>query len=295
MAESWQQLKIKLNKEQLPEMEAFLLENQALSITYQDAYDEPIYEPTPDSSQIWETLILTALFFAEANMQPIQYALEEKFGLLPNHYSLEEVKEENWVEKTQNQYQAQCFGENLWVYPAWNKSPLPEAAATVILNPGLAFGTGTHPTTAMCLRWLAKNAPKDKLIVDYGCGSGILALAALCLGAQQAWGVDYDPQALIASRNNAELNPKLQTYFETVLPEDLPALKADLILANILAKPLVALEKKFVELSKPGTQLVLSGILKEQAEMVHQAYAPHFELLKLEQEEDWVCLSFLKF
>ncbi|MCY1396542.1 Ribosomal protein L11 methyltransferase [compost metagenome] len=182
------------------------------------------------------------------------------------------------------------FGRRLWIVPSWHAAPEPEAV-NLLLDPGLAFGTGTHPTTALCLEWLDGQELAGCKVLDFGCGSGILAIAALLLGAEQAVGTDIDPQALEASRDNASRNGIEPARFPVYLPEDLPREPADVLVANILAGPLVSLAAQLAELVKPGGRLALSGILAEQAEEVRAAYAGSFELDPTAERDGWIRIS----
>jgi ribosomal protein L11 methyltransferase len=182
------------------------------------------------------------------------------------------------------------FGQRLWIVPSWHSAPEPDAV-NLLLDPGLAFGTGTHPTTALCLEWLDGQDLTDCNVLDFGCGSGILAIAALLLGAKQAVGTDIDYQAIEASRDNAERNGIDASRFPLYLPEQLPAEQADVLVANILAGPLVALAPQLISLVKPGGRLALSGILAEQGEEVAAAYAATFDLDPLCIRDGWVRIS----
>ena len=186
-------------------------------------------------------------------------------------------------------YEPMSFGNKLWIVPSHHKAPEPDGI-NILLDPGLAFGTGTHPTTAMCLGWLAQHPPVDQTVIDYGCGSGILAIAAAKLGANKVIAIDNDPQALLATRNNAENNHVLNKIECGGVEHAIPT-PADCLLANILAGPLVNLASLFSEICRPGGTIVLSGILQEQASMVSQAYSEYFTLIEEHQQGDWVLLS----
>jgi ribosomal protein L11 methyltransferase len=183
-------------------------------------------------------------------------------------------------------YAPMQFGTRLWIVPTGFDAPDPDGV-NLLLDPGLAFGTGTHPTTALCLEWLDAHPPVDQVVIDYGCGSGILGIAALKLGAREVWAVDNDPQALVATLDNAQRNA-VAAQVKPVMPGDLPAMHADLLLANILANPLIELAPRFADFVRPGAALVLSGILAEQADSVSAAYGDRFTLQPPAQREDWV-------
>jgi ribosomal protein L11 methyltransferase len=182
------------------------------------------------------------------------------------------------------------FGDRLWIVPSWHDAPDPHAA-NLLLDPGLAFGTGTHPTTALCLEWLDGQDVTSRQVIDYGCGSGILGLAALLLGADHVIGVDTDPQALEASRENARRNKVEEDRLDLFLPGDEPDTMADIMLANILAQPLIGLAPKLAAKVKPGGDIVLSGILSNQAREVMEAYEPWFIMDEPEQREEWIRLT----
>ena len=204
------------------------------------------------------------------------------------------VADREWTRVWEEQFHPLQMGERLWICPSWTPPPDPDAI-NILLDPGLAFGTGTHPTTAMCLRALDADLPSGKRVVDYGCGSGILGIAAARLGAKAVLGVDNDPQAITASRDNAQRNEVPDTYFPVVLPQDdLVATwqaSADWVVANILAGPLVALAPVLTSLMTPGARLLLAGLLVDQAEAVIEAYAPGVALSIADQQEEWVLLA----
>jgi ribosomal protein L11 methyltransferase len=188
-----------------------------------------------------------------------------------------------------DEYHPMRFGQHLWIVPSWSEPPAPEAV-NILLDPGLAFGTGIHPTTALCLEWLDAHPPTGKLVVDYGCGSGVLAIAALRLGARHAWAVDIDPQALTATEDNADKNGIAAGNLYTAGPDGLPPMQADLVMANILAGPLVELAPELTQLLAPGGRLLLSGILAEQADEVRRAY-PEIDWQAHSEREQWACLA----
>ena len=203
---------------------------------------------------------------------------------------MEILEDKDWVRAWMDHYHPMQFGRRLWVVPSWTPPPEPDAI-NLLLDPGLAFGTGTHPTTALCMEWLDGLELTGKTVIDYGCGSGILAVAALLLGARVAYGVDNDPQALTATRNNAERNgvaDRLQTF----LPEDMPAVAADVIVANILAGPLAMLAPTLAAHSRPGAQIALSGIIRPQVDELRSVYEQWFSMNgEAIKEEDWCRLS----
>jgi len=199
------------------------------------------------------------------------------------------LEDKDWEREWMDSFQPMRFGEHLWIVPSWHAAP-DDDAVNILLDPGLAFGTGTHPTTALCLQWLDKHGADHPEVIDYGCGSGILAVAALKLGAGHVWAVDNDPQALIASRDNAAKNAVTERI-DTVAPARLPEQPVRLLLANILAQPLMELAEKFARLVEPGGHIVLSGILEHQAEGISRHYTQWFDMAPAAQQEEWIRLS----
>lgn len=262
----------------------------ALSVTLQDAADQPLFEPPPGATPLWSQVRVTALFEHGADLVRIRAALANRFGGdCADRLQIESLDDRDWVRAWMDGYAPMRFGERLWIVPTGFDAPDPQGV-NLLLDPGLAFGTGTHPTTALCLEWLDAHPPLDQVVIDYGCGSGILGIAALKLGAREVWAVDNDPQALVATVDNAERNG-VAGRVKAVLPGDLPAVPADLLIANILANPLIELAPRFASLLRPGGGLVLSGILAEQAETVSAAYLAGFAMQPPAQREDWVRLE----
>jgi ribosomal protein L11 methyltransferase len=284
---SWLELKLALGGLDAERVEEALEGVGALSVTLEDAGDEPIYEPDADKPSLWSDTHLTALFPAEVHMDSVLSRLKMGLGLaeLPAH-RVEPLEDRDWVREWLKDFKPMRFGRRLWICPTAYAPPDP-GAINLVLDPGLAFGTGTHATTALCLEWLDGAALKDALVVDYGCGSGILAIAAARLGAATVWAVDNDPQALVASRDNAARNGVTEKL-SICLPPAFPSMQADVLLANILAGPLVSLASTFAAHLKPGGRLVLSGILKSQEPDIRRAYAAEFAELETQAKEDWI-------
>jgi ribosomal protein L11 methyltransferase len=260
----------------------------AVSITWQDAEDDPILEPKPGEMRLWANLVVTALYEQDTHLDALLLALEtHKTDWQIASIVLETVEDQAWERAWMDSYQPMCFGQRLWIYPSWFEIP-EDDSVKLLLDPGLAFGTGTHPTTALCLEWLDGADLNAKTVLDYGCGSGILAIAALKLGAQSAVGTDIDPQALQATHDNAERNRIPVKQLNTCYPKQLPPQQYDVVLANILAGPLVELAPTLLQSLKLGGDLVLSGILAEQAESIRAAYAPYLQNLEIVQQGDWI-------
>lgn len=268
------------------------LEDQgALSITVVDQHDDAILEPGPGETPLWPTSIIQALFSDARDAQKAWSTLGADFPTLT--HTLHEIPEQDWVRTCLDDVQPLPFGERLWVCPSWHTPPQTDAI-NLMLDPGLAFGTGTHPTTALCLTWLAHADLEAKTVIDYGCGSGILALAALKLGARHVHAVDLDEQALIATQSNAEKNHIPSEKLSLSQPEKLTQ-PVDLLLANILLAPLLTLESRFQALLNHQGILVLSGVLATQVEQLIQTYiTPDWLHLDTKIQGEWALVLFQK-
>ncbi len=286
----WLQLRLAITPDQAETYEDVLLEAGAVSVTFMDAEDQPIFEPDLGTTPLWRNTHLLALFEGDTDeAELLQRLTRLTAGAVPA-YTAERIEDQDWERSWMDAFQPMRFGQRLWIVPSWHVAPEPEAV-NLLLDPGLAFGTGTHPTTALCLEWLDGQPLAGCHVLDFGCGSGILAIAALLLGAERASGTDIDPQALEASRDNAARNGIDPARFPLYLPEDLPAGQADVVVANILAGPLVSLAPRIVERVAPGGRLALSGILAEQAEEVRAAYNDAFDLDPIAEKDGWVRIS----
>lgn len=286
----WLQVRLAISPEQAETYEDALLEVGAVSVTFMDAEDQPIFEPELNTTPLWSHTHLLALFEADTDASAVFAHLQLLTDAsLPEHHA-EVIEDQDWERSWMDNFQPMRFGRRLWIVPSWHVAPEP-GAVNLLLDPGLAFGTGTHPTTALCLEWLDGQQLQDTQVLDFGCGSGILAIAALLLGARQAVGTDIDVQALEASRDNAQRNDIADERFPVYLPADLPVQQADVLVANILAGPLVSLAPQLSGLVRPGGLLALSGILAEQGEDVAAAYAEDFELDPIANRDGWVRIS----
>jgi len=289
----WLQLRINSSRAQAERIEDLLLEAGAASVTFEDNADEPILEPALGETPLWGLTRVTGLFDAETNTEATDQALEDKLGQsLPDH-RWEQLEDKDWEREWMKHYQPIQCGERLWICPSWLAPPEPECV-NLLLDPGLAFGTGTHPTTFLCLQWLDHLALEGKTVTDYGCGSGILAIASLLLGADSTICVDIDPQALNATTDNAQRNGLTADQTPVYLPDQAPETPTDVMIANILAGPLVSLAPKLASLTKPGGRLCLSGIIESQAEEVMTSYQPWFDFDPPAISEQWVRLTAVK-
>lgn len=325
---SFQNLKFSIqNSERLEQLSDKLEELGAVSVTFEDAEDQPIFEPLPDEVIFWKNTQVSALFPSEIDLSAVIQNLRETENL--QQFSQEAVMDEDWQTLWEQTWKPLCFYDRsssqsthkLWICPSFADTK--EYAGTILrLDPGLAFGTGTHPTTALCLDWLVTYPPQDKQVIDYGCGSGILALAALKLGAKHVYAIDHDRQALQATESNARLNeidPGCLSVLPPVILSDsegslrsFPRLSgdrlaksapqddkrqkelhyelADLLLANILANPLIELAESFAAFLKSGGTIVLSGILSSQVVVIQDAYAPYFTKMTVIEREGWALI-----
>jgi ribosomal protein L11 methyltransferase len=259
----------------------------ALGVTWIDAFDNPIYEPEPQAHPLWDEIIVTALFPEQADIETIKTTLQNQLGMIPIRQS--HVEDENWVEKNLSDFKPIAITPKFWICPSWHEVNIVDAKV-LRLNPGLAFGTGEHPTTQMILKYLIQHPPMHNTVMDYGCGSGILALSACILGAKHAYAVDIDPQALIATHNNAQLNHILDDKITIGLPDTLTHIQVDQLLANIFMVPLLKLHKIFTTLIKPQGEILLSGILASQVEQIFITYEEDFHLTIADQQEEWLLL-----
>ncbi|HLW24584.1 MAG TPA: 50S ribosomal protein L11 methyltransferase [Steroidobacteraceae bacterium] len=270
-------------------VEAALFELGAASITFQDGGDEPVLEPKPGEVRLWSQTQVRALFDGSLDALGTVGLLAERLGAhITAHARIHGVEERDWERVWLENWSSMRFGRRLWVCPTSAAEPADPAALVVRLDPGLAFGTGTHPTTALCLQLLDALELGGRSVIDYGCGSGILGIAALKLGAARVWAVDIDPQALTATRTNGARNGVSARLEVHAPPVHLPP--SDLVLANILAQPLVELAPLLTSACRPGGDLVLSGLLKSQAHQVRAAYGAAFDIVRTVHREDWCCI-----
>ncbi|AIV06992.1 MULTISPECIES: 50S ribosomal protein L11 methyltransferase [Vibrio] len=288
----WIQIKLNATNENAEQIGDMLMEETgALSVTFLDAQDTPVFEPLPGETRLWGDTDILALYDAEADTNFIITQIKAS-GMLTDDfaYKVEQLEDKDWEREWMENFHPMKFGERLWICPSWREIPEPDAV-NVMLDPGLAFGTGTHPTTALCLEWLEGLDLSGKTVIDFGCGSGILAIAAIKLGAEKVIGIDIDPQALQASRDNAERNG-VADQLEVFLPQNQPeGLIADVVVANILAGPLRELAPIIKGLVKPNGDLAMSGVLDTQAEDVANHYRDELHIDPIVEQSEWCRIS----
>jgi ribosomal protein L11 methyltransferase len=284
---SWLQLRIDTSAALAPACEEYLLAQGAVAVTLQDNADQPLYDLDRAVTALWTETCVTGLFPAATDTEALWQSAPESI-LGKALHRVEILEDKDWEREWMQHYHPLQFTENLWICPSWHSPPDP-GAVNILLDPGLAFGTGTHATTAMCLRALAELPVQPNRVIDYGCGSGVLAIAALLLGAKWALGIDTDPQALVATRNNADRNGITAQRLEVSLPGTARP-TADLVVANILAGPLCDLADTICQHLSSRGDLLLSGILSEQVPALQAAYSDHIALEILSEQEGWVAL-----
>ncbi len=294
---AWLTLSVQADASHAEALSEALLSRGALSVDMLDADadtpdEQAIFgEPGMPTDSVWQHNLINALFEPEADVEAILRDCYAELGIAhAAPHRIETLEENDWVRLTQSQFDPIRISDRLWIVPTWHEASDPDAI-NIALDPGLAFGTGSHPTTRLCLRWLDENIKGGESVLDYGCGSGILAIAAMKLGAGSAVGVDIDPQAVVASRDNAAANG-VQARF--CVPDAAPQSQYDVVVANILTNPLRALAPLLAGSARTGGRIVLSGILAEQAEEVMRIYAQWFDFEQPTIEDGWCCLSGVK-
>lgn len=293
---SYQQITINVNDAVAERLADALMEHGALSAAIEDAYagtenEQAIFgEPGMPTEQIWQQSKVIALFGEHDDAAAVIQAASQDCGLQDLDYTGEILEDQDWVRLTQSQFDPIQISERLWITPSWHDAPEGNAV-NLQLDPGLAFGTGSHPTTRLCLKWLDTQLAGGESVLDYGCGSGILTIAALKLGAGSAVGVDIDEQAIRASKDNAAQNNVDAQFY---LPDGLPQGQFDVVVANILANPLRMLGEMLAARTKQGGRIVLSGLLDEQVEELSGIYSQWFDIEPAEIEEGWARLSGVK-
>lgn len=290
----WIQAIVDVSSEKASEIEDLLMAIGAQAVTMRDGANQPIYEPKLGTTPLWDNVVLVALFDAEqplaVQMAQLKSLYESESGDTFPDFKIEQVEDKDWVREWMDTFKPMPFGKRLWICPSWLEPEDPNAI-NLKLDPGLAFGTGTHATTSLCLKWLDGKDVSNQSIVDFGCGSGILGIAAMLLDAKSLVGIDIDPQAILASNENTERNGIDASKVSYHLPEEAPQVQADIVLANILAGPLVELKEAILSYLLPGGDLVLSGILASQAQTVADAYSVDCNNIEVEEEDGWVRIT----
>ncbi len=292
----WLQLFADTDNNDAPAIEDTFLGAGAASVTFKEfipsgQQENPILEPKLGETPLWKHTRVVGLFDGNTDTAAVNNLLHQQH---PNTLlRWEQLEDKDWEREWMKNYHPIQCADTLWICPSWISPPNP-AATNILLDPGLAFGTGTHPTTFLCLQWLADQALHNKTLMDYGCGSGILGVAGLLLGAKQATGVDIDPQALIATQDNLQRNKLDSQLFTVHQPEDCPPTSVDIMMANILAGPLVELAETLLDLTKSGASICLSGILHHQADAVIAAYQAQITFDPIARKDEWVRLTGIK-
>lgn len=286
----YQQIIFIIEASQAEDCAEFLEKHDALSITFSESENEPLFQIEVNETPLWKRTKVTSCYPEDADLKPLIEELKKHFPKI-EALSIELIADQDWVRLTQQNFPTQAYNENLWIVPSWEK-PEKHYHNIVRIDPGLAFGTGTHTTTALCLEYLAQNPPKDMVVVDYGCGSGILALAALALGAKKVYAIDHDIQALEATYNNAQLNDFANDENLIICDSNsVPEITSPFIIANILAKPLMKLAPKIIDLLESKGTLILSGLLTGEQDEVLAAYENACTLTNAVSRDEWARLE----
>ena len=286
----WKQISFEVKKSEIDLVSEVLMGLGSISITYSDALDDAIYEPPVGQTPLWDNVKVNALFSSEVNQKSIETSISDICNIVV--IDTVTLKDRVWEEECQKDFPSMRFGKRLWVCPSWDtESILSNDSIVIHMDPGLAFGTGTHQTTSLCLEYLDSNPPKNLHVIDFGCGTGILAIAAAKFGAKSVIAIDNDPQAVLSSKENVAKN-KCENTITTI-----PSInqgndrKCDLLIANILANPLVELEPLFSDLVHTNGMLLLSGILKEQVDRVVKCYSINFSNIEVANKGEWFRIS----
>lgn len=294
----WVQITLSSSPENSEFLEDMLLLCGAGAVSMLDGADQPVFEPIKGTTPLWQDMQVMGLFEADTDGDALlDYLGNGWLAAFANtpfpNYKLEILEDKDWERQWMDRFEPLQFGSRLWVCPSWKPVPDP-MAVNLMLDPGLAFGTGSHPTTALCLQWIAEQDWQGKTVIDYGCGSGILAIGAMLMGAERVLGVDNDTQALTATKDNAQRNGIAAQAIPVFLPEDTPQEAVDVMLANILAGPLIEMAAHLAELTKVRGLITLSGILEHQADAVVKAYSPWFDMHTVVSKDEWVRIDGIK-
>jgi len=286
----WQLISFEVQKSEVDLISEVLMGLGSISITFSDAQENDIYEPPVGTTPLWEKVTVTALFPSEVSKDSVASTILDICDI--NISDALDLKDRVWEDECQKDFPAMQFGEKLWVCPSWDINPeLSTEAFVIMMDPGLAFGTGTHQTTSLCLEYLDENPPKNLDVIDFGCGTGILAIAAAKLNAKSVLAIDNDPQAVISSHENV-INNRCDEVINTIHSMDQDnTSRCDLLIANILANPIIELEPLFSEFLNSNGTILLSGILEGQVEEVIKRYSQNFTDFKLENKDEWFRIS----
>jgi ribosomal protein L11 methyltransferase len=282
----WLQISFQIEKAQADFISEVLTGLGSLSITYSDTLDDAIYEPPVGETPLWDNVTVNALFSIDVNQEDIEASIFEICNV--NALTSFILKDRVWEDECKKDFHSMKFGENLWVCPSWeSQAEIPSNAIIINMDPGLAFGTGSHQTTSLCLEYLDNNPPKNIDVIDFGCGTGILSIAAAKLGASRVLAIDNDPQAIISSKDNI-INNQCERIIKTIHSKDeIDFEGCDLLIANILTNPLIKLAPTFAALVDPDGVLLLSGILKKQVDRVVGCYSEYFTNLEVSNIDEW--------
>jgi ribosomal protein L11 methyltransferase len=287
---SWKQISFEVKKSETDLISEVLMGLGSLSITYSDALDDAIYEPPVGQTPLWDSVKVNALFSSKVNQKSIEASILEICNIVV--IGTLELKDTVWEDECKKDFPSMRFGKKLWVCPSWDtETKLSNDSLIINMDPGLAFGTGTHQTTRLCLEYLDSNPPKNLHVIDFGCGTGVLAIAAAKLGAVSVIAIDNDPQAVLSSKENVAKNncKNIISTIHSIDRED--SNQCDLLIANILANPLVELEPLFSDLVYSNGLLLLSGILKEQVDRVVNCYSVNFSNIEVVNKDEWFRIS----
>lgn len=285
----WLQLRINTHRDRVSSVETAMTAHNALSVTFEDNADQPIFEPELGETPLWNETCVTGLFDATVDTDNVLTKIIKQCGESESACRWQILEDKDWQREWMKHFTPLQCAANFWICPSWISPPEP-CAINLMLDPGLAFGTGTHPTTFLCLRWVAESNIQNKSVIDYGCGSGILGIAALLHNANFVTGIDIDPQALVATQENATRNKLDKNTFPVYFPNKCPTEQVDVVLANILAGPLVELAPTLVSLLNPNGKICLSGILKSQQQAIIDTYSHHVTIDEVNEKEEWVCI-----
>ena len=288
---SWCKVNLICNRNDVGIIEEILVANDAISISMGDEIgNNPIYEPKVGETPLWNVIEFSALFEETISREVIDSLLE---GIPYSDLIIRKLENQNWIEKYQENFKPIKFGKKIWVVPSWSEDLKIPDTIQLKMDPGMAFGSGSHETTHLCLEYLDENPPKRLSVLDYGCGSGILGIASLILGAAEVIAIDIDPQALIATEDNSKVN-NVFDKIQIGMPETFANAKVDILIANILANPLKNLKKTFLNLTNDNAQIVMSGIMKNQLQSIKNHYEKDLEIIEVKEKNGWCLIEGIK-